>query len=186
MTLTISRHVKAQKSLQCRMKYGVLCRCMPPESYPSSAYCLGCDTNAGRVIILIRFEHYISCGENPCPHRPSNFPLVTQRKGAFYVMYCAIPRPRDVLFCTCCENAECSDIGIPFTRRGQLNFLIWQNLDWHSATLFCVLWISKKTFIKRSVVILVTRRWEHNKYDIKYNIRYIYICKCFIFIYMFY
>lgn len=83
MTLTISRHVKAQKSLQHRMKYGVLCRCIRPEPYPSSAYCLGCDTNADRVIMSIWFEHYTSCGENPCPHRrPSNFPLVTQRKGA--------------------------------------------------------------------------------------------------------
>lgn len=91
-----------------------------PRPYPSSAYCLGCDTNASRVIMSIRFEHYISCGENPCRHSPSNFPLVTQRKGVHATLL------RDAEASTLCfahvvKNAGCIDIGIPFTRRGEVD-----------------------------------------------------------------
>lgn len=117
MTLTISRHVKAQKSLQHRMKWGGSSQVYAIRALPFFG-------------ILFRLWHY---------RRPCNY-INTVR--ALYILWRksaqAIQLPfghaekgcprngtikvsREASFCTCCENAGCIDIGIPFIKRRDLD-----------------------------------------------------------------
>lgn len=67
--------------------------CNPACATPLSAYCLGCDTNANRVIMLIRFDHYVLRGQNLHPRGPPKHPLVTHEEGTLLHIKYATPRP---------------------------------------------------------------------------------------------
>lgn len=78
MTLTILRRVKAQKSDEIWFLAGA---CNPVRGPFPSAYCSGCDTDAVRVIMPIRFRAlYFRWGRIPRRCGPPKHPLVTHEE----------------------------------------------------------------------------------------------------------